>query len=110
MGVPVGVYRLDLRELDRAAADGATGFLKILTRRGTDRILGATAVGPHAGEWIGTASLALTHGIGLKKLANTVFPYPTYTEALRKIADQYNRTRLTPRARRILGVWLKWFR
>ncbi len=109
-GVPVGVYRLDLRELDRAAADGATGFIKVLTRRGTDRILGATAVGPHAGEWIGTVSLAMTHGIGLKKLANTVFPYPTYTEALRKIADQYNRTRLTPRARRILGVWLKWFR
>ena len=52
----------------------------------------------------------MTNGIGLKALANTVFPYPTYTEAIKKIADQYNRTRLTPRAKWLIGKWLKWFR
>ncbi|HJZ53868.1 MAG TPA: mercuric reductase [Gemmataceae bacterium] len=109
-GVAVDIYRQEFAQLDRGAADGADGFVKVLTAKGTDRIVGATVVGPHAGELVGTVSLAMTHGIGLKKLANTVFPYPTYTEALRKIADQYNRTRLTPVAKRVLGTWLKWMR
>ena len=43
-------------------------------------------------------------------LADTVFPYPTYAEALRKVGDQYNRTRLTPFRARMLKTWLKWFR
>ncbi|MDB5307578.1 MAG: mercuric reductase [Gemmataceae bacterium] len=103
-------FGLNLRELDRAAADGAEGFVHVRVGLRDDRILGATVVGPHAGELIGTISLAMTHGIGLKKLAATIFPYPTYTEALRKIGDQFNRTRLTPIAKRVLGTWLKWFR
>jgi pyruvate/2-oxoglutarate dehydrogenase complex dihydrolipoamide dehydrogenase (E3) component len=109
-GAAVDVYRHDLAQLDRAAADGAKGFIKVLTAKSTDRIVGATIVGPHAGELIGTLSLAMTNGIGLKRLAGTVFPYPTYTEALRKVADQFNRTRLTPFAKRLLETWLKWFR
>ncbi|MBX9581601.1 MAG: FAD-dependent oxidoreductase [Gemmataceae bacterium] len=104
------VYRLDLRELDRGATDGAEGFVKVVTATGKDCILGATVVGPHAGELAGSFSLAMTHGLGLKELADTVFPYPTYTEALRKLGDQYNRTRLTPFARRLLGGWLRLFR
>jgi pyruvate/2-oxoglutarate dehydrogenase complex dihydrolipoamide dehydrogenase (E3) component len=104
------VYRLDLRELDRGATDGADGFVKVIAAKGKDRILGATVVGPHAGELVGTLSLAMTHGIGLKKLADTVFPYPTYTEVLRKLGDRYNRTRLTPFAKRVLGGWLRLFR
>lgn len=104
------VFRLDLKELDRGAADGAGGFVKVLAAKGRDRILGATVVGSHAGELVGTLSLAMTHGLGLKKLADTVFPYPTYTEALRKLGDQFNRTRLTPFAKRLLGGWLRLFR
>ena len=84
--------------------------LKVLTVRGTDRVLGATVMGPRAGELIGTISVAMTNGVGLKKLADTVFPYPTYTEAIKKVADQYNRTRLTPRTEWLVGAWLKWFR
>ena len=109
-GVPVDAYRHDFASLDRGATDGAGGFIKVLTRKGTDRIVGATVVGPCAGELVGTLSVAMSHGIGLKGLANTVFPYPTYTEAIKKVADQYNRTRLTPRAKRLLGWWLRWFR
>jgi len=108
LGWPVEVYRQDFMDVDRAATDGVAGFLKVLARK--DRIVGATVVGPHAGELIGTISVAMTNGIGLKKLASTVFAYPTLTEAIRKIADGYNRTRLTPRARRLIGTWLKLFR
>jgi pyruvate/2-oxoglutarate dehydrogenase complex dihydrolipoamide dehydrogenase (E3) component len=109
-GRTVTAYRVDFPHLDRGATDGAEGFVKVLVATGTDRIVGATVVGPHAGELIGTISLAMTHRIGLTGLANTVFPYPTYTEALRKLGDQFNRTRLTPRTKWALGVWLKWFR
>jgi pyruvate/2-oxoglutarate dehydrogenase complex dihydrolipoamide dehydrogenase (E3) component len=108
--VAVDVYRQDFAHVDRAATDGAAGFVKVLTARGTDRIIGATVVGAHAGEVIGTIALAMTNGIGLKRIADTIFPYPTYTESLRKIADQYNRTRLTPLAKRLLSTWLRWMR
>jgi pyruvate/2-oxoglutarate dehydrogenase complex dihydrolipoamide dehydrogenase (E3) component len=109
-GVAVDVFRHEFPNIDRGAADGAEGFVKVLTGKGTDRIVGATVVGPHAGELVGTLSVAMTNGVGLKKLAGTVFPYPTYTEAVKKVADQYNRTRLTPRAKWLLGAWLRWFR
>jgi pyruvate/2-oxoglutarate dehydrogenase complex dihydrolipoamide dehydrogenase (E3) component len=106
----VTVFRQTSSQLDRAATDGAENWVKVLVERGSDRILGATVVGQHAGELIGTLSLAMTNGIGLKKLANTVFPYPTYTEAIKQIADQYNRSRLTPNAKWMIGTWLRWFR
>ena len=107
---PPDAFTVELKEIDRGAADAAVGFVKVLVKKGTDRIVAATVVGPHAGELIGTLSVAMTSGIGLKKLATTVFPYPTYTEAIKKVADQFNRTRLTPRAKWFIGKWLKWFR
>src|SRR5205823_2886961 len=82
-------------------AEGTAGFVKVGAWGG--ELWDATVVGPHAGELIGTISLAMTNGVGPKRIAETVFPYPTYTEALRKVADQYNRTRLTPLAKRLLG-------
>jgi hypothetical protein len=59
---------------------------------------------------MGEVSLAMTHGLGLRKLASTVHPYPTQAEALRKLGDEYNRTRLTPWVRWLLGKWLAWRR
>jgi pyruvate/2-oxoglutarate dehydrogenase complex dihydrolipoamide dehydrogenase (E3) component len=103
-------FSIDLRELDRAATDGSEGFISIRVDPRSDRILGATVVAPHAGEIIGTIALAMSAGIGLKKLAGSIFPYPTYTESLRKLGDQYNRGRLSPIVQRVLGSWLNWFR
>ncbi len=107
---PGDVFRTDLSQLDRGATDGAAGFVKVTAAKGTDRVLGATVVGPHAGEIIGAVSLAMANGVGLKQIAGTIFPYPTYTEALKTVADQYNRTRLTPFRARLLRAWLRWFR
>ena len=109
-GVLVTVHRFDLGELDRAHTDGTGGFIQVLVHKGTDRIAGATIAGPHAGELIGTLSLAMTNRIGLKGIAATVFPYPTHTEALKRIADQFNRTRLTPFVANLSRLWLKWSR
>jgi hypothetical protein len=61
-----------------------------------------------AGEMIGELSLAMTGGIGLKTIANVIHPYPTQAEAIRQIGDAYNRARLTPFAKRILSLALKW--
>lgn len=106
-GIPLDTYRVPLAEVDRAVTDGETeGFVQIHTRKGTDRIVGATVVAGHAGELMGELSLAMRAGVGLKTLADTVHPYPTQAGAIRRAADLYNRTRLTPWAQRILGWWM----
>lgn len=92
-------------ELDRARLDGADhGFLRVHATRKSGRILGATVVGAHAGETIGQLTLSMTAGITLGKIAGTVYPYPTYGEAIKKAADAWRRTKLTPGARRFLRL------
>jgi pyruvate/2-oxoglutarate dehydrogenase complex dihydrolipoamide dehydrogenase (E3) component len=109
--IAVDVFTQPLGEVDRAVLDGQTeGFVQVLVRRGTDRIVGCTIVAAHAGEMIGEVSLAMTARLGLRRLAGTIHPYPTQAEALRKIGDAYNRTRLTPWVRWLLGKWLGWWR
>ncbi len=107
-GIDVRTFEVPLAEVDRAVADGADeGFVRIHVQAGTDRILGATVVARHAGEMIGELSLAMASGIGLGKIAGAIHPYPTQAEAIRKAADAYNRTRLTPRVARLFRVWLR---
>jgi pyruvate/2-oxoglutarate dehydrogenase complex dihydrolipoamide dehydrogenase (E3) component len=104
-------FRQDLEQIDRAILAGeARGFVKVLVRRGTDRIVGATIVAEQAGEMIGELVLALKAGIGLKTIGATIHPYPTVAEAIRKLGDQYNRRRLTPFVKSLLEKWLAWTR
>ena len=80
---------------DRAILDGEdSGFVKVHVRKGTDKIVGATIVARNAGDLISEITLAMTHGLGLKKIGSTIHPYPTQAEAIRKLGDQFNRTRL----------------
>ena len=53
-------------------------------------------MGEHAGELISQVTFAMTSRRGLKHFAKSICPYPTQMEALRKIGDAYNRTRLSP--------------
>ena len=102
-GVAIDTYRTEMSAVDRAVLESATeGFVKIHCKRGTDRILGATVVARHAGEMISEVTSAMAAGTGLGTIANTIHPYPTQAEAIRKTADAYMRTRLTPRAQRLL--------
>jgi pyruvate/2-oxoglutarate dehydrogenase complex dihydrolipoamide dehydrogenase (E3) component len=110
-GIAVQTLVEPLLEVDRALLDGeADGFVKVHVRRGTDRILGATIVARHAGEMISELTLAMVGGRGLRTLARTIHPYPTQAEAIKKVADAYNRTRLTPWVKWLLGKWLTWTR
>src|SRR5262249_34015463 len=98
-------------DVDRAILDGETeGFVKMHVGRGSDRIVGATIVARHAGEMISEITFAMVAGVGLKTLAKTIHPYPTQAEAIKKIGDAYNRTRLTPFVKRLLERWLAWRR
>ncbi len=108
-GIQVDVYEQDFADLDRAILEGVTeGYAKILTAKGSDQIVGAAIVSPGAGDMIGEISVAMTHGIGLGKLASAIHPYPTLGESLRKLGDQYNRTKLTPLAKGIFHKWFAW--
>jgi pyruvate/2-oxoglutarate dehydrogenase complex dihydrolipoamide dehydrogenase (E3) component len=102
-GHRVRTLTIPLEQVDRAVLDGAEeGFLRVHLREDTDRILGATLVAEHAGEMIGEIVLAMTAGLGLGRIGATIHPYPTQGEVFRKAADAWRRTRLTPRARRVL--------
>jgi pyruvate/2-oxoglutarate dehydrogenase complex dihydrolipoamide dehydrogenase (E3) component len=106
-GLEMDTFTQPLSEVDRAILDGETeGFVRVHLRKGTDKIVGATIVAAHAGDMISIVAMAMTHGLGLGKMANTIFPYPTQAEAVRKTGDAYNRTRLTPRVRKLFHWWL----
>ena len=101
------VYEIDWGELDRGRATGdTTGFARVLTEKGGDRILSATLVGSDAGEQIAALSLLVARGEGLGALDPAVFAYPTRSEYLRRLADAYNRSRLTPFVARLFRFWL----
>ena len=114
----VGLYEHDLKErnidfatftrqladVDRTLLEGETeGFVKIHVRKGTDSILGATIVGPHAGDLISEVTLAMRAEMGLGALASVIHPYPTMAEAIRQCGDAYNRTRVTPTVRKLFN-------
>jgi pyruvate/2-oxoglutarate dehydrogenase complex dihydrolipoamide dehydrogenase (E3) component len=108
-GIRVRTFTQPFAEVDRAVLDGETeGFARVHVREGGDEIVGATVVGRHAGEMISEVALAIAAGWGLSRLSGLVHPYPTRAEALRKLGDAYQRTRLTPRARRLIERWLRW--
>lgn len=107
-GTAFDTYRVAFGELDRGRTQGdEEGFAELLTSRGTGTLLGATIVGRDAGEQIASVCVAMANGLGLDAFAKTVFAYPTRAEYLRRIADTFNRTRLTGRTKALMGHWLR---
>jgi len=106
-GVAVDVHRVPLHEVNRAVTDGEEeGFVKILVRRGSDRIVGATIVAAHAGETISELTLAIVAKLGLGTLLGVIHPYPTQAEGIKRAAAAHARSRLTPRLARLLSGWM----
>jgi pyruvate/2-oxoglutarate dehydrogenase complex dihydrolipoamide dehydrogenase (E3) component len=90
--VPYELSAYGLDDLDRAIADGeAHGTVKVLTAPGTDRILGATVVGEHAGDLIVEFITAMKHGLGLNKILGTIHIYPTLAEGNKYAAGAWKR-------------------
>jgi pyruvate/2-oxoglutarate dehydrogenase complex dihydrolipoamide dehydrogenase (E3) component len=110
-GIETDAYKFEMAENDRAQAEGDTeGFVKVVVKKGTDQILGATIVAAHAGEMINEISVAMAANMGLGKIGGVIHPYPTQSEAIKRCAGLYNQTRLTPPVAKLMKKWLAWQR
>jgi pyruvate/2-oxoglutarate dehydrogenase complex dihydrolipoamide dehydrogenase (E3) component len=105
----VTVYGID--DLDRAIADSeAHGMVKVITPPGSDRILGVTIVGEHAGDLLAEYVLAMRHGLGLNKILGTIHCYPTLAEANKYAAGNWKRAQVTVGQWRFLEALQAWQR
>ncbi len=110
-GIAFETTRFALGELDRAIADDATtGFVKVLTAPGKDRLLGVTIVAEQAGEMIAEWALAMRHGLALGKVLGTVHTYPTMAEANARVAGEWKRAHAPQRVLRWLARDHAWER
>ncbi|KAF0569596.1 putative membrane protein / Mercuric ion reductase [Psychrobacter nivimaris] len=91
-GIDYEITRFEFEELDRAITDGAAkGFIKVITPKGKDKILGVTVVSEHAGDLIAEFVLAMKHGLGLNKILGTIHSYPTWAEGNKYAAGEWKR-------------------
>ncbi|MDA1369281.1 MAG: FAD-dependent oxidoreductase [Proteobacteria bacterium] len=110
-GIAFEITRYALDQHDRSLTDGeAHGFIKVLTVPGKDRILGVTIVGYHAGELIGEFVFAMTHGMGLKKIAAVTHIYPTLLEGNKFAANAWRSARLPEKYFPLMEKYFRWQR
>lgn len=107
------VLRRSHEHVDRAVTEGLTGGLTKLTVDRRGRILGATVVGPRAGETLGELTLAVRHGLRTRDLAGTTHAYPTWNDGAWHAAIADLRVQLerpaTHRALRSLAGARRWW-
>ena len=105
--VPPGLRTIEWSHshVDRAVTEGEPGgFTRlVLDKRG--HVLGATVVGPRAGETLGELTLAITRGLTTRDLAGVTHAYPTYNDGPWNAAISDVQHRLErPAPRRALGA------
>lgn len=100
-----------LSELDRAITDAENyGFIRVITPKGKDRILGVTIVGHRGGELLAEFTLAMRHGLGLNKILGTIHPYPTMSEATKYTAGEWKRANAPQGLLRLIEKYHRWMR
>ena len=108
--MPYDTFGFDLNELDRSRADPKVEVrphsMLVYTRKGSDKILGATIVGSDAGELLAPICVMMSNGLGLSAAQKTIFSYPTRSEYLKRLGDAYNRGRMTPTVAKLFDWWL----
>ena len=105
----VHVYGID--DLDRAIADGeAHGFVKVITPPGSDKILGCTIAGEHAGDLLVEYVAAMKHGFGMNKILGTIHTYPTLAEANKYAAGVWKKAQTTEEQLRFAEAFNNWRR
>ena len=104
----IRVLRWPFGENDRAQTSHSTdGLVKVVTSR-KGKILGATMLGPQAGDLIHPWVLAIAGGLKLSAMAGAIVPYPTYTEVSKRAAGSYYLPALTSaRTKRIVRFLAK---
>jgi dihydrolipoamide dehydrogenase len=109
--VAYDVTKYGIDDLDRAITDNeAKGFVKVLTQKGSDKILGCTIVGAHGGELIAEYVSAMKHNIGLNKILSTIHIYPTMSEANKFVAGEWKRKNVSEKTLAWLAKFHHWMR
>ena len=109
--VDIETFTQPLSTIDRAVIDGKEdGFVKVLVKRNTDKIVGATIVAADAGNLISEITVAMKAGVGLSTIGATIHPYPTQADALRKAAHQMRKARFSARQKALLRRFFAWQR
>ena len=109
--IPHEVYTYGIDDLDRAIADGeAHGFIKVITPRGSDKILGCTIAGEHAGDLLVEYVAAMKHGFGLNKILGTIHTYPTLGEANKYAAGVWKKAQTTEQQLQFAAAFNDWRR
>ncbi|WP_300667763.1 FAD-dependent oxidoreductase [Desulfoluna sp.] len=105
------VTTYEIGEVDRAITDSEDhGFVKVITAKGSDRILGATIVGHHAGDIIAEFVLAMRHKLGLNKILGTIHIYPTLSEMVKGTAGTWKNAHKPEKALQFLQKFHAWRR
>ncbi|GAB4227051.1 MAG: FAD-dependent oxidoreductase [Chlamydiales bacterium] len=100
----IASYDISLTEVDRAITTGRVdGFIKIITKKWSSKILGATIVAPRGGEMLMEIITAMKHNIPLRKLADIIHPYPIYSQGIRKTADKWLTQTILPSVKKWIG-------
>ena len=87
-GVVVGRYDIVGGRLSTYERPRRPGFVKLAADRARRVLVGAIAVGPEAGEWLGQLTLAVRAEVPLDVLLDTIQPYPTFSEAIFSAAQE----------------------
>lgn len=92
-----------MKESDRAITENEnSGMIRVLTKKGSDRILGATIVSHNASDMITEFVSAMKHGYGLEKILGTIHAYPTMSEANKALAGIWKQKQTSPKIFKIL--------
>ena len=110
-GIDYEITRFEFEELDRAITESATkGFIKVITPKGKDKILGVTVVSEHAGDLIAEFVLAMKYGLGLNKILGTIHSYPTWAEGNKYAAGEWKRAHAPEKVLNMLEKYHTWRR
>lgn len=102
-GIRFRTYRFPHSRIDRAITEGRTnGHIKVYARERDGRIYGADVVGAAAGEIISEFAVAMRNRISLRRMSDTIHPYPTYGLGARRVADQWYVQKYSPKLVRLL--------
>ncbi|MHB8481455.1 MAG: mercuric reductase [Nitrospiria bacterium] len=110
-GIAIETFSCKMEKVDRAVLDGEDqGFARVIIKKGTDRILGATIVASHAGDLISEFTLAMKAGVGLATISQTIYPYPTQAEINKKVALSWRKSTFTEKKKNLLKKVFSWTR
>lgn len=108
-GDRVELARFNFHHNDRLLAERrAEGFIKVMVVKG--RPVGATLVGPQAGEQGSLWSMALANRLKMGQIAGMIAPYPTVGEVNKRAAGAYFSPRLFENrtVKRVVGAVQRW--